>query len=1107
MTAAGTYTAVATSSIGGCTRTMSGTASVSINALPLAFTVTYPTGTICAGGTGFHIGLSNSTTSTTYQATLGGTPTGPIVSGTGGPIDFGLFTLGGIYSAIATNSVTGCWSTMTGTPPITLSPLPNVYSVTGGGGFCSGGTGVHLGLANSDGGISYQLYMGAGMVGGPIAGAGGPIDFGIFSTAGTYTVVASNPTTGCTQTMAGAVSITVNPLPAYYTVTGGGTFCSGGIGVDISLSGSQSGVTYQLFNGSTALDTLPGTGGAIDFGFRTLTGTYTIKGTYAGSGCNRTMTGTATINVLSSPAVYAVTGGGPICAGGSGVHIGTSGSQPLVNYQLYLGGIPSGGLFPGTGGAIDFAVFTTPGVYTVTAISTTTGCSIAMSGSAIVTVNPIPSAYTVTGGGAYCSGGTGLHVGLSSSASGIQYQLLRGMTAVGPAIPGSGSALDFGLQTVAGTYTVTATNMTTGCTAAMAGSAAISINPLPTIFSVSGGGSYCAGGSGVHVNLLGSSTGFTYQLFNGASAVGTPLVGTGLPIDFGLQTAAGIYSVVATNPTTTCTGNMAGTATVSITALVAPSVSISTTPAGTVCAGTPVSFTTAVTGGGVSPTFQWHVNGISTGTGSSYSYTPANGDIVDVLMTSSAACAWPSSVMYLVTMSVNPLPVISGPSMACVGSNTTLTAPAGCTWTSSSPSVAIISTIGTTTGVITGLSAGTTIITCTLSGCTTTLVVTVNSLPSVAASSASAGCGGSNTLTASGAVTYSWLPATGLSCATCGITIAHANVTTVYTVTGTAATGCSNTASVNIDGNRISGYISYSGSLTDVLKVWLIKYKPSDTTMMAIDSTTTCMNSGTPYYEFYDKPTGSYMVRATLIGSVPGASGYIPTYGQSSPYWVPGAHVAHTNASDTLHINMIYGTLPPGPGYISGFITQDTGAGGPHPAAGMLVLLRDAISSFIVTNTYTDAAGNYSFSNVGYGSYTVHPEDFSFYTTNSVVAVLSSGSDTAGNLNFRKYSNSRVIIPINVSSVRQISSGNGKINVFPNPASSMLHINWNNQEQGTAAVSIIDVTGRSVYVSDMNIHSSTGDAQVDVSNLRNGIYLLSIRSENIYYSCRLLIQN
>lgn len=64
-----------------------------------------------------------------------------------------------------------------------------------------------------------------------------------------------------------------------------------------------------------------------------------------------------------------------------------------------------------------------------------------MTGSAIVVMDALPVAMTMTGGGSYCSGGAGVSVGLSGSETGVDYQLYRGITAVGSPVAGTGSAL------------------------------------------------------------------------------------------------------------------------------------------------------------------------------------------------------------------------------------------------------------------------------------------------------------------------------------------------------------------------------------------------------------------------------------------------------------------------------------------------------------------------------------------------------------------------------------------------------------------------------------------------------------------------------------------
>ncbi|MFM8913173.1 MAG: hypothetical protein ACKOE6_09705, partial [Flammeovirgaceae bacterium] len=112
-------------------------------------------------------------------------------------------------------------------------------------------------------------------------------------------------------------------------------------------------------------------------------------------------------------------------------------------------------------------------------------------------------------GGAYCAGGTGVNVVLQGSQVGVSYQLLINGTASGAAKPGTGSNLTWNSQTTVGTYTVTGTRTATGCTQAMYNTASVT-QVAPTLFNVTGGGSYCTGGSGVSVMLSSSQTDVNY---------------------------------------------------------------------------------------------------------------------------------------------------------------------------------------------------------------------------------------------------------------------------------------------------------------------------------------------------------------------------------------------------------------------------------------------------------------------------------------------------------------------------------------------------------------------------------------------------------------------
>jgi hypothetical protein len=144
---------------------------------------------------------------------------------------------------------------------------------------------------------------------------------------------------------------------------------------------------------------------------------------------------------------------------------------------------------------------------------------------------------------------------------------IRSGVPLGGSIAGNGSAINFGVQTEAGLYTVLASNTSTGCTATMTGSATIVVNTLPIIYPVTGGGNYCTGGTGVAIGLGGSATGVNYSLYNGATAIGASVAGTNSPISFGVQTLTGTYTVFALNPTTGCSNNMSGSAAIGINSL------------------------------------------------------------------------------------------------------------------------------------------------------------------------------------------------------------------------------------------------------------------------------------------------------------------------------------------------------------------------------------------------------------------------------------------------------------------------------------------------------------------------------------------------------------
>ncbi len=671
ITTPGIYTVVAENTTTHCTQNMTGSATITINPLPTIFNMTGGGG-YCAGGSGVAVGLDFSNTGIMYQLFKDGISLGAPVAGTGLPLSFGFFTTPGTYTVDATNSSTGCTASMSGASVVYINLLPTVYSVTGGGNYCAGGLGQDVSISGSDIGINYQLYLGGSAIGSPIAGTGLGLSFGNQTAAGVYTVVATDIASTCSSPMAGSVTISVLPLPPVYNVTGGGNFCIGGAGVLVGLSGCTTGMTYQLYNGGSAVGSpLLCSGGSLSFGLQTTTGVYVVEATNIATGCKNIMNGVATVGANPLPAQFNVTGTGSYCAGGAGLAVGLDFSATGITYQLKRGSALIGLPVSGSGAPINFGLQTVAGTYTVVATNVTTGCVNTMSGSAVININPLPTVHTVTGGGSFCAGGSGVSVSLNGSNTGIDYQLYLGLTPVGSLMPGTGTVINFGLQTGAGTYVVKATDATSGCSSFMSGGVVVNVNPIPTVFTMTGGGIYCAGGTGVHVGLGGSTSGIKYQLVRDGSNVGTPYTGTGYSLDFGLQATPGTYSVVATNNTTHCTNNMAGSVVVAANAL---PVAFDVTGGGNYCiGGTGVSV--GLSGSDLSIDYQLYVGGLAVGspiggTGGALDFGLQTAAGVYTVKATNSVIGCTSNMNGSVNIGINPLPNaynVLGGGNYCVG--------------------------------------------------------------------------------------------------------------------------------------------------------------------------------------------------------------------------------------------------------------------------------------------------------------------------------------------------------------------------------------------------------------------------------------------------------
>ncbi|MCD6010497.1 MAG: hypothetical protein K0Q79_359 [Flavipsychrobacter sp.] len=265
------------------------------------------------------------------------------------------------------------------------------------------------------------------------------------------------------------------------------------------------------------------------------------------------------------------------------------------------------------------------------------------------------------------------------------------------------------------------------------------------------------------------------------------------------------YTASGTHPVTLLVTDLWG-----CTATVTKNVTVNTVPASiggpsVVCVGTSATLTNTVTGGLWSSSstsiatvgsVSGIVNGVATGT-AIISYSLGSGCLATKVVTVNA-----------------PMSPIVGSSTVCVNGTTAHTnATAGGVWSSSST---IVCTIGSVSGIVTGIGAGNATISYTLAGCTVTKSITVNPLPSPITGNAPVCVSRSVTLnsTPSSGTWSSGSPAIASVGVTGGVVlgVAAGSAGITYTLT----TGCKATTTVTVNNPPStitgSGFVCVGGS-------------------------------------------------------------------------------------------------------------------------------------------------------------------------------------------------------------------------------------------------------------------------------------------------------
>ena len=178
--------------------------------------------------------------------------------------------------------------------------------------------------------------------------------------------------------------------PLAQTVTGSGAYCpNSSSGRSVGLSASETGVSYQLYDGASLASgsAVTGTGGAISFGGRTA-GTYTVTATRTAGGCTNAMSNSVVITQNAAPSFTQTPGNQVANASSSScdatvTYVTAASGTPAPSYTYSFSGATSGN-GSGTGSGLMF----NKGVTNVTILASN-GCGANASTSFTVDVSDV----------------------------------------------------------------------------------------------------------------------------------------------------------------------------------------------------------------------------------------------------------------------------------------------------------------------------------------------------------------------------------------------------------------------------------------------------------------------------------------------------------------------------------------------------------------------------------------------------------------------------------------------------------------------------------------------------------------------------------------------
>ena len=507
---------------------------------------------VTSGTNGVSYSISSVSGATTYTWTV---PAGASIARGQGTTSISVnYGCGASSGNVTVTPSNGSCNGILSTQVVTVTGVGAAGSISGSTSVASGTNGVAYSISSVSGATTYAWTVPSGA---SVASGQGTtsitVNYGCAAVSGNVAVTPANAN-GCNGT-SGSLAVTVTGVGAAGSISGSGSVASGTNGVAYSISSVSGATTYTwtVPSGASIASGQGTTSITVNYSCSAVSGNVQVTPRNANS-CNG-VAGSLSVTVTGVGAAGSISGSTSVASGTNGVAYSISSVSGATTYTWT---VPSGASIASGQGTtsitVNYGCAAVSGNVTVT--PSNGSCSGTLSSQA-VTVIGVGAAGAISGLSSLCAGSNGVAYSISSVNGATSYT----WTAPAGASVASGqgsTSITVNWGSAGGLVTVTPVNAN-GCTGTGA-SYPVTVNPLPTVFNVTGGGTFCASTNGLPVGLDGSQSGVNYQLQLNGNPTNAPVPGTGNPLSFGNQTTPGSYTVVAVDATTGCTVAMNGSA-------------------------------------------------------------------------------------------------------------------------------------------------------------------------------------------------------------------------------------------------------------------------------------------------------------------------------------------------------------------------------------------------------------------------------------------------------------------------------------------------------------------------------------------------------------------